>query len=442
MIFYNKILRSPNQFDPGGGGGTPSIAQGADFNVQLVETVALYNNIATKNPATAYFIPEIQKIIVDNIAYGFSEDDLTASMISSFLSGGTTNTAVVNFTLDGSGNIIASVGVRVSSSGSAGDEVWSGVSEQDYIHTYQDGAISSEANFLTFLGTISETYSIGDVVRGSVGGVVKDYEQTLESSGIVATVADTLFADYAAFETYLEANTDYYASNFNLGDVVRGYTTGTFAPLYAKVIDNATYYYAELTGYTTASDNLISVESDGLFVDSGVIQGLIDDSTGITFTGTNTVKAYVDSEVANVQSDVDDVIDAILGSGTGGAFDPGTDELVTIHYLIDSGTSKIKATLLPSYVDDVIEVADYASLPATGETGKIYVTIDDNVSYRWSGSAYFELSNPNLISFNDSDGNSYDLVSDDLYVKTINGNSILDTSSGDLSICQWTVTTT
>lgn len=47
---------------------------------------------------------------------------------------------------------------------------------------------------------------------------------------------------------------------------------------------------------------------------------------------------------------------------------------------------------LPSYVDDVIEAADFASLPATGETGKIYVTIDTKKTYRWSGSAYVEIS--------------------------------------------------
>jgi len=48
---------------------------------------------------------------------------------------------------------------------------------------------------------------------------------------------------------------------------------------------------------------------------------------------------------------------------------------------------------LPSYVDDVIEVVDYASLPGIGEGGKIYITINDNKQYRWSGSVYVELNN-------------------------------------------------
>lgn len=48
----------------------------------------------------------------------------------------------------------------------------------------------------------------------------------------------------------------------------------------------------------------------------------------------------------------------------------------------------IPAAQLPGYVDDVLEFANLASFPATGETGKIYVAIDTNAQYRWSGSVY------------------------------------------------------
>jgi hypothetical protein len=54
----------------------------------------------------------------------------------------------------------------------------------------------------------------------------------------------------------------------------------------------------------------------------------------------------------------------------------------------------VPSNQLPSYVDDVIEVADFASLPATGETGKIYVTLADNNSWRWTGSTYQKVSQP------------------------------------------------
>ena len=56
------------------------------------------------------------------------------------------------------------------------------------------------------------------------------------------------------------------------------------------------------------------------------------------------------------------------------------------------GTGKVPAGQLPSYVDDVIEAANFAALPVTGETGKIYITLDTNAQYRWSGSAYTQIT--------------------------------------------------
>lgn len=52
----------------------------------------------------------------------------------------------------------------------------------------------------------------------------------------------------------------------------------------------------------------------------------------------------------------------------------------------------VPAAQLPSYVDDVLEFGSFATLPATGETGKIYITIDNNNQYRWSGSQYVLLT--------------------------------------------------
>lgn len=54
--------------------------------------------------------------------------------------------------------------------------------------------------------------------------------------------------------------------------------------------------------------------------------------------------------------------------------------------------SLIPAIYLPGYVDDVVEVANFAALPATGETSKMYYTLDTGLIYRWGGSAYVELS--------------------------------------------------
>ena len=55
-------------------------------------------------------------------------------------------------------------------------------------------------------------------------------------------------------------------------------------------------------------------------------------------------------------------------------------------------TGTVPQANLPSYVDDVVEVDDYDSLPPTGEAGKIYVDKETNKTYRWGGSAYVEIS--------------------------------------------------
>jgi hypothetical protein len=56
------------------------------------------------------------------------------------------------------------------------------------------------------------------------------------------------------------------------------------------------------------------------------------------------------------------------------------------------GSGKVAAAQLPSYVDDVLEFANLAAFPATGETSKIFVALDTGDSYRWSGSVYIRIS--------------------------------------------------
>ena len=74
-----------------------------------------------------------------------------------------------------------------------------------------------------------------------------------------------------------------------------------------------------------------------------------------------------------------------------GGIDEVQDELNTFKNekgknggLATLGTDgKVPSTQLPSYVDDVVEVPTEAGLPEKGESGKIYVTADTNLIYRW-----------------------------------------------------------
>lgn len=48
----------------------------------------------------------------------------------------------------------------------------------------------------------------------------------------------------------------------------------------------------------------------------------------------------------------------------------------------------IPSSQLPSYVDDVLEYNTRAEFPTTGEKGKIYIAINDDSQWRWTGTTY------------------------------------------------------
>ena len=73
----------------------------------------------------------------------------------------------------------------------------------------------------------------------------------------------------------------------------------------------------------------------------------------------------------------------------------GTELRYEVYNLVNKAdlvAGKVPTSQLPSYVDDVLEYATLAAFPATGETGKIYVALNTNLTYRWSGTAYVEIS--------------------------------------------------
>jgi hypothetical protein len=103
------------------------------------------------------------------------------------------------------------------------------------------------------------------------------------------------------------------------------------------------------------------------------------------------------------------------GSG-GGAWGTITgdisDQLDLMALLADKADlvgGKVPSAQLPSYVDDIIMVADFASLPGVGETGKIYVTEDDNLQYRWTGVAYIQVGG-GIVNWGDIGGDILDQI--------------------------------
>lgn len=80
---------------------------------------------------------------------------------------------------------------------------------------------------------------------------------------------------------------------------------------------------------------------------------------------------------------------ALIWGMIGGDITDQADLQAALALKADLVAGKVPAAQLPSYV---LEYADLASFPATGETGKIYIALDTNKTYRWSGSVYVEIS--------------------------------------------------
>lgn len=51
----------------------------------------------------------------------------------------------------------------------------------------------------------------------------------------------------------------------------------------------------------------------------------------------------------------------------------------------------VPSNQLPSYVDDVLEFDNREAFPTTGEKGKIYIAINDESQWRWTGTIYKEM---------------------------------------------------
>ena len=111
---------------------------------------------------------------------------------------------------------------------------------------------------------------------------------------------------------------------------------------------------------------------------------------------TNSLKPYIVGGFIAMLAGTDaNAKNLVLADGTNIAqatFIAATEKGANSGVATLDATGKVPSSQLPSFVDDVIEAANFAALPETGEGGKIYVTLDDNKTYRWGGTTYVEIS--------------------------------------------------
>ena len=117
-------------------------------------------------------------------------------------------------------------------------------------------------------------------------------------------------------------------------------------------------------------------------------------------TATTQELNYVDGVTSNIQTQLNNKAASSHNHSaaniTSGTLDLARIPSITDAKIISVSASKITGTIpqanLPSYVDDVLEYRSKSSFPQTGEAGKIYVDTTTNLTYRWGGSSYVEIS--------------------------------------------------
>jgi hypothetical protein len=188
-------------------------------------------------------------------------------------------------------------------------------------------------------------------------------------------------------------------------ETLAGLTSGTYGN--STAIPTITI---DVKGRVTAiSTTAVSIPSGSISVTGGDLT--LSGSTGTAITdatltsvgtaGTYTkittdAKGRVTSGTTLASSDLPTYTGTITSSQvtTALGFTPENiaNKAVANGYASLDGSGKVPSAQLPSYVDDVLEYANLAAFPATGSSGIIYVTQDTNKTYRWTGSAYVEIS--------------------------------------------------
>lgn len=134
-----------------------------------------------------------------------------------------------------------------------------------------------------------------------------------------------------------------------------------------------------LANLQTAATNLVAAINEVKAVADAAVQGTAP-SASTTVKGI--VELSTDSEALAMSAQ-----DVVLRPSNLAAITNVNNGLAKLD-----GTGKIASAQLPGYVDDVVEFANLAAFPGAGATGILYVALDSNKPYRWSGSAYVEIS--------------------------------------------------
>jgi hypothetical protein len=277
---------------------------------------------------------------------------------------------------------------------------------RDYASGFSTTVVGStlyELGRLTFTGVSQNVAIVGEIRGGSGASVgVNRFILNIRTDTPVSSKSFTFFEEEIT-NLGRVINVRVYHDTAS-GLVVIGYTTNASLQNIGwslRVQERGDYNYLQqtvaLTALNTAgltevtTTSTVRTISSTLEVPNGITADLTGNATNVTGV---VALANGGSGAATAQLGMN----AFAGAVTSGSYLRGNGTNVVMSAIqaadipsldankITSGT--IDAARLPSYVDDVLEYANLAAFPATGETGKIYIDLDTNKTYRWGGTVY------------------------------------------------------
>ena len=143
--------------------------------------------------------------------------------------------------------------------------------------------------------------------------------------------------------------------------------------------------------YATSSESVEMTNGTDLQTKMNAVDQTISSHTSNTSNPHNVTKSQVGLGNVDNTSDANKPISTATQTALDGKLSASLKGANSGLAELDAN-GKVPSSQLPSYVDDVLEYSSKSSFPTTGETGKIYVDTSTNLTYRWSGTAYVEIS--------------------------------------------------